>query len=400
MKQFLILLFSWLTLQLSAQPVFKTPGREGHPYRIPAIATTGKSSLLAVSDFRWCGSDIGYGHIDLVGRLSSDGGRTWGTEFPIATGSGVKGTDDCGYGDAALCADMSSDRVVMLCATGNVVYFQSTREHPIRVARLYSEDGGKTWSRPEDITQMIYDLVPKAKGLFVGSGKICQSRVVKVGQYARLYAALATMAGNYVIYSDDFGQHWALLGDAVSPAPAGDEPKCEELPDGTVILSSRKEGGRWFNLFRFTDIRKADGHWMTAAASDRVPDGLTVGNNACNGEILLVPVVRKSDNQSCWLLLQSIPLGPLSQGDENRSNVSIYYKEVTTSTVDSPAALAAGWTLGRIFRSPQGAYSTMSLPMADGTIPFLYETAPGQYSVVYERVSIGELTHGSYEAVK
>lgn len=400
MKQFLIFLFSWLSLQLSAQSLFTTPGREGHPYRIPAIATTGRSGVLAVGDFRWCGSDIGYGHIDLVGRLSSDGGQTWGAEFPIAVGSGVEGSDDCGYGDAAICADAASDRVLLLCASGNTVYFQSTREHPIRVARLYSEDGGKTWSHPEDITQIIYDLVPQAKGLFFGSGKICQSRVVKVGQTARLYAALATTAGNYVVYSDDFGQHWSLLGDAVSPAPAGDEPKCEELPDGTVILSSRKAGGRWFNLFRYTDIAKADGHWQTAVASDKVPGGLTVGHNACNGEILLVPALRRSDRQTCWLLLQSIPLGPLALGDENRSNVAIFYKEVTSADAVSPATLAAGWTLGMTFRSPQGGYSTMSRPTADGTIPFFYETAPGQYSLVHERVSILELTHGLYEAAQ
>jgi sialidase-1 len=27
----------------------------------------------------------------------------------------------------------------------------------------------------------------------------------------------------------------------------------EELPDGTVVLSSRKGGGRYFNLFTFND---------------------------------------------------------------------------------------------------------------------------------------------------
>ena len=73
--------------------------------------------------------------------------------------------------------------------------------------------------------------------MFMSSGKVCQSSIAKVGKYYRVYAALCTRKGNFVVYSDDFGDTWNVLGSATeSCAPQGDEVKCEELPDGSVII--------------------------------------------------------------------------------------------------------------------------------------------------------------------
>ncbi|MBS7407877.1 MAG: exo-alpha-sialidase, partial [Prevotellamassilia sp.] len=47
------------------------------PYRIPAIASTACGDLLAFTDHRPCGSDIGYGEVDIMCRISRDGGRSW-----------------------------------------------------------------------------------------------------------------------------------------------------------------------------------------------------------------------------------------------------------------------------------------------------------------------------------
>ena len=40
--------------------------------------------ILAVGDYRYCGADIGFGRVDIHGRISKDNGQTWGTEFKIA----------------------------------------------------------------------------------------------------------------------------------------------------------------------------------------------------------------------------------------------------------------------------------------------------------------------------
>ena len=58
------------------QPLFATLA-DMVPYRIPAIAVTPKGTLIAVSDYRPCGGDIGFGRVDLRYRLSNDNGHTW-----------------------------------------------------------------------------------------------------------------------------------------------------------------------------------------------------------------------------------------------------------------------------------------------------------------------------------
>ena len=69
--------------------VFTTPNTEVTPYRIPSITKTSKGNLLAVADSRPCRADIGYGRVDLHGRISQDNGKTWGDVFTIIEGDGI-----------------------------------------------------------------------------------------------------------------------------------------------------------------------------------------------------------------------------------------------------------------------------------------------------------------------
>ena len=171
------------------------------------------------------------------------------------------------------------------------------------LARFYSVDGGTTWTGPDYIgEETIYQPLAKGKygaikAWFVGSGRIFQSRTVKLGKYYRLYCAGVsrndTENANWVIYSDDFGQSWQFLGGVdVSPVPGGDEPKCEELPNGNILISSRAWGGRFYNIFTFTDAKRAEGTWGTKAFSGKDNGGVEANQNACNGEVMVLPVVR------------------------------------------------------------------------------------------------------------
>lgn len=379
-----------------SQYLFYTPGKEGHPYRIPAITTLKNGNILAVADFRWDGADIGMGAVDLVGRISKDNGATWGDQFNIAEGTRIKDDKARGYGDAAIVTDRESGKVLIMCCTGSVFYSSGTRENPLRSARLYSEDNGETWSQPEDITDQMYALLPNSTGQFIGAGKICQSRVTKVGNYYRLYAALCTRIGNYVIYSDDFGQNWSVLGgNETSCAPSGDEPKCEELPDGSVVLSSRKYNGRYFNIYKFTDVASAAGSWLGVVSSNDIDGGLKFNSNSTNGEIQLVKVIKNDDESFHYMMIQSVPYGPLNDGDEARSNVSIFYKVFDEYTMSSTTDIATGWNLGMQFKHNKGAYSTMCI-QPDKNLGFFYEEGPGNYCMVYRPVSIEQLTNGAY----
>ena len=199
-----------------AQCLFDTFDGYHVPYRIPAIATTRKGHLIAITDRRYCILDIGYGKIDIAARTSKNNGRTWSADTVIQRGSGIEGSYDCGYGDVAVVADRTSNRILCMSVTGNVIYIYGTREKPNRIARWYSPDGGRSWTKAEDVTDAFYQMLPNTRTMFIGSGRIMQSRIVRKDKYYRLYCSVLTrtqmdqedVACNYVIYSDDFGLSW------------------------------------------------------------------------------------------------------------------------------------------------------------------------------------------------
>lgn len=391
-----VLSFAALTSVAQTQQLFTSVKAEP-PYRIPAITSAKNGDLVVVCDYRPCGSDIGYGEVDLMSRRSSNYGWTWSSPVVVADGTGVPGAVDCGFGDPALVADRTTGRMLLISVCGNTPYWSAKRNNPNRVARFRSEDGGRTWSSYEEITEEIYRLFDKSalgpvESLFFGSGRIMQSRLVKVGKYYRLYAALcAKPNGNRVIYSDDFGETWHVLGSIdVSPAPGGDEPKCEELPDGSVVLSSRKHYGRYFNIFTYSDTRSATGSWDTPVESNCVTGGIAVGSNACNGEILLIDARNTETRKKCKLMLQSLPTG------NERRDVTIYYKVIDPKKHYTSETFAQNWEVGLLVSKQYSAYSTMIL-QKNGRVGFFYEEGPTEYNMVYKSLSIKEITRGLYQ---
>ncbi len=380
------------------------------PYRIPAIATAYNGDLIAVADYRHSGADIGMvnnGRIDLHARISNDNGSTWNEKFSVVDGQGGNSPDfmHVGFGDPCIVADRESSRVLILSCAGNVSFPSGTRNNHQNIARFYSENNGKTWSEPVDIADPIYAMFDNstnhgsAKAMFIGSGKIHQSRYVKVDEYYRLYCAVLMRNAsetyvNFVLYSDNFGDTWDVLGGVeTSPIPNdANEPKVEELPNGNIVISSRCNGGRHFNIFTFTDAEKAEGSWGVRATSNSSVNGTVAVNNSCNGEIMILPVIRKEDNKEMWIALQSLPFG------SGRTNVGIYYKELASeSDYDTPANFAKDWD-GRYQSSIIGsAYSTMCL-QKDNTIAFLYEesTYGADYTIKYKNYTVEQITNDTY----
>ena len=385
------------------------------PYRIPALACTKDGVLVAVADYRHSGTDIGVtdkGRIDLRYRLSYDNGNTWTEIMTLIEGKGAQSPDfmNVGFGDPCIVADRESNKVLMMSCAGNVSFQNGTRNNHQNIARFYSEDGGKTWGAPEDIAESIYSQFDASKygpvrSMFVASGRIMQSRTVKVGSYYRLYCAIlardkSSTKMNYVLYSDDFGGSWKVVGSIDTPAvyKTADEPKVEELPNGSLLLSSRYDNGRYFNIFTFTDVNAGQGNWEGAAFSGASNNGVEAKANSTNGEVMLIPVERVADGEKMHILLQSLPLGP------DRKNVGIYYKELASEDdYFLPAFLAADWDGVKQISTLNSAYSTMAW-QADNRLGFLYEEeshgksdlAYGGYTIVYECLAIEDITDGKY----
>ena len=380
------------------------------PYRIPAIATASNNTVLAFSDYRPCSNDIGHGEVDIMLRRSYDNGRTWSAPVCIADGQGGNSNVfNVGFGDAAVVADRESGKVLVMAVAGKQVFASGSSTGHNSMAKIVSNDNGESWDAPEDVTSQFMiaenSLFPKAYTMFFGSGRMLQSRVYKAkgAAYYRIYGALLikhpsdTYTGNcnYVVYSDDFGATWKILGgsiDAGMCCNGGDEPKVEELPDGSIVLSSRKGNGRYFNVFTYTDKATGAGAWGEAVASNNQTGGISFGGNATNGEIYKVKAIRNSDKTICDVMLQSIPTGG------GRSHVSVYFKEMSYAEAYTPTTFAQNWTKGLEVSAMGSAYSTMIL-QADGNFGFFYEELPGDqwaYCMVYVPLSLEEMTNGAY----
>ena len=362
------------------------------PYRIPGITTASNGRLITAAARLVCGTDPGYGQVDVVCRLSDNNGETWTDMIDVAVGTGrTSATEnyfDTAFGDPAIVADRTSNEVLIIAVAGCTVYGNgnTTRQNPNMIATIHSKDNGETWETPVDVTEDIYSLFDAGNPIqaaFVGGGKVFQSRIVKKGDYYRLYAAMcARPNGNRVIYSDDFGRTWHALGGASAlPAPGGDEPKCEEMPDGRVILSSRVGGGRIYNIYTYSNTLEGTGEWSTSVKSTFAGSGLVPGGNSTNGEILIVPVQRNSDGKDMYLALQSLPTGG------GRTNVGIFYKELTDfSDINSVENFANDWNGFFQVSNTSSAYSSMDL-QADGRIGFIYEETLTKHGTVQNPVS-------------
>ena len=382
--------------------LFQTVAPDTVPYRIPAFGQLPDGRVVALSDYRPCGMDIGFGQVDIHGRASSRNRKTWDDEFVLVEGTGVPAAVDCGFGDPAMVVDRETGEILVMMVCGNTIYYyeSTNRQNPNRVACMRSNDGGKTWTPWEEVTEDIYTLFDESshgcvQSCFFSSGKIAQSRIVKQGTHYRLYHALAARPyGNRVIYSDDFGRTWSVLGGKdATPVPYGDEAKCEELPDGSVVVSSRTMGGRYFNVFKYSDVETSEGTWDRPVYSGPENNGCVALENACNGEILMVPSRNAESGEDVTLALQSIPLGP------QRQAVGIYYKEVRGGETSSE--LASYWEGPYRVTEKPSAYSTM-IQLRNKDIAFYYEECDSLrtygYDMVYRELAIEEITEGKYRS--
>ena len=126
--------------------LFESYQNDTIPYRIPAMAELWDGSVYALTDFRHCGTDIGFGRVDIRGRRLK--GKKWGKEFVLIEGTGVEGAVDCGYGDAALVVDCDAKEILVTLVCGQTIYWHpaTTRQNPNRITLMRSLDGGKSWT--------------------------------------------------------------------------------------------------------------------------------------------------------------------------------------------------------------------------------------------------------------
>lgn len=377
------------------------------PYRIPAIVQTSNEDILVFADKRYGGGDVGQNgsnssRIDVVYKRFS--GNTWGNETTVKAG-----TNSFGYGDVAVVADRENPaELVFFTAAGNIFFTNSVNSDGKRLQcyRFNSSNGGETWTEGTDVTSQIYSLASDYRGVFFSSGRICQSSQIKVGSHYRLYAALcvykkggilnlSNITYSLVIYSDDFGSTWNLLGTQPVIGEGGDEAKCEELPNGNVLVSSKGKSTRYYNVFKYNSFptapNTADGNWSGQVSGCSSQDA-----NGTNGELLLVQASK--NGQNCYLVMQTIPANSTSGDGTSRKNVTIYWKELDTTDLNDASQFSGAWPNTKSLSTTTSSYSTM-IQLADGTIAFAYEEnyysiSKGGYDIQYKNLNISDIATG------
>jgi len=218
-------------------------------YRIPGLATTTNGTLVAVYDVRHDNAKDLQGNIDVGMSRSTDGGKSWEPMrivMDMKTWGGLP-EDQNGIGDPTILVDRANNTVWVagLWAHGKpdkrVIQASEPGLDPKRSAQwvlVKSEDDGKSWSRPTDITKQIKN--PKWKILFQGPGKgICMKDGTLV--FPAQFWDAENVSFSTIVWSRDHGESWHCGTGAKSDTT---EAQVIELDDGSLMLNMRDNRNR------------------------------------------------------------------------------------------------------------------------------------------------------------
>ena len=232
-------------------------GVDAYPnIRIPSILQLKDGTLLAFAEGRQGGD---HAQNDIILKRSNDGGVTWGALQVIDDQGGDSLNDPL---PVEVRSGPHAGRVYLFymsfpegCHTSCVdVGYGPNSSHNWM---SYSDDSGKTWSTPADLTK----IVRRESSNYAGSPGV--GIQLRHGPHpGRLLIPLRQGPINemniYALYSDDGGDTW-LRGDLIdngSGGGVGDETSIAELDDGTILLNARAHNGA--PTFRKTS-RSTDG---------------------------------------------------------------------------------------------------------------------------------------------
>lgn len=265
--------------EFEQQVLFKASQDPGYAcFRIPAIVRTTDGTLLAFAEGRVlnCGDAA---DIDLVVKRSTDGGRTWGPLQVVNEGAGDT------HGNPAPIVDRDTGRI-WLAETYNTGRKDSAScSVPCdRSPHLqYSDDDGKTWSEPRDLSP---EILPADWNSWYATGPVHGIQLTH-GRYAgRLVFGVNTetwdgsrVSANHaaLIVSDDHGGHWRIGATDTWPIAADgtfrqkpSELTLAERTDGSVLVSGREQDGT--DLGHRTQAVSRDGGGSFAAPFRDLPD--------------------------------------------------------------------------------------------------------------------------------
>jgi len=347
-------------------------GREGYAsFRIPAVVATAAGTLLAFCEGR-VDSAADHGHIDIVLKRSTDGGRTWsplrvaasngrnlaGNPAPVVLDTGrvllVHVRAAAGATEAAILRGRVKD------ADGRRVWVQ------------HSDDDGVSWSAPKEITAQVkkpgwrwYATTP-GHALQLRSGRVLVPANHTLPPTGTDTGAEAKYNSGHCLLSDDRGATWYLgyRDENTDGYVNVNETTAAELPDGRVYFNTRNDSPSPGNR---ADAHSRDGG-RTLVKPFRPQAGLAAP--VCEAAVLQL---RDPD-----VLLYSGPADPAARA---------------LMTLRASADGGTTWRTAYTADGLPAAYSDLVRVDRD-TVGLLYETGDfGAYeTITFRRVPVHRLT--------
>ncbi len=348
-------------------------------FRIPALVTTARGTLIAAADGRIgsCG-DIPT-PIDLVCKRSFDHGQTWGP-IQVIAGYGSNPADVDSYpfyqltnitrvaaGDAALLLDRVTARVWVLYDNGGV--WNGVRK--IKLELRHSDDDGATWSEAIDVEARNPGLRPAAGEFLTGPGNGIQlTGGPRAGRLLFPVYIYGNPSSSLCLYSDDHGETWQRSATA---GVGGGEVQMAETPSGGVLASMRDNdfpgsGVRTFN-------RSADGGVTWGTPYTSTPQQPALPDPACQASLYRLSSTNDGN------LSRLIHANAAHASSRVNMTVRISYDEGAT------------WPVERVIYAGGSAYSSVTR-LANGDLGLLFERDP-YGNLDFVRRSVSQLTLGA-----
>lgn len=217
-------------------------------FRIPGLVTTNYGTLLGVYDVRYNSSVDLQERVDVGLSRSTDKGQTWEKmRIPMSFGEeGGLPSSQNGVGDPSILVDEKSNTVWVVAAwchgMGNQRSWWSSHQGmdkyiTAQLMLVKSEDDGKTWSKPINITSQVKK--PEWFFLLQGPGRgITMSDGTLVFPIQFIDETRVPNAG--IMYSKDNGKSWNIHNLARTNTT---ESQVVEIEPGVLMLNMRDNRG-------------------------------------------------------------------------------------------------------------------------------------------------------------